>query len=101
MSEISYEALRAAVDDARRAPSIFNTQPWWWRIDGTVLELHADETRRLEVVDPAGTELLLSCGAAAHHARVSLAADGWGVDVQRPGGDDGPLMRIKLLARGE
>ena len=73
MSEIEHRALEAAARDALLAPSVFNTQPWRWRISGTALELRADWSRQLTVTDPDGHALLLSCGAALHHARVSLA----------------------------
>ena len=30
--------------------------------------------------------MLVSCGAAVHHAIVALAADGWRTEVDRPAG---------------
>jgi hypothetical protein len=110
------QALVTAVGDAVQAPSIFNTQPWVWRTDASSLTLHADPSRRLPVVDPDGTMLLLSCGAALHHARVSLAAQGWAVEIDRQAGPYGrgqpdpesgpvplaltdPLARIRLVGR--
>ena len=99
MSEVQHDALDRAARDALRAPSIFNTQPWTWRIDGAALELRPDWSRHLRVADSLGNELLLSCGAALHHARVSLAADGWTFQVEalRPGGE--VLARITLVDR--
>jgi hypothetical protein len=41
------------------------------------MELYADRRRQLEVVDPDGRLLLISCGIALHHARTALAAAGW------------------------
>jgi nitroreductase len=95
MSEIEYGALEAAARDALLAPSVFNTQPWQWRIAGTALELRADWSRQLTTTDPDGHSLLLSCGAALHHARVSLSAAGWRVSVDRI--DVDALARICLL----
>ena len=95
MSEIEYRALEAAARDALLAPSVFNTQPWQWRISGTALELRADWSRQLIATDPDGHELLLSCGAALHHARVSLLAAGWRTSVDRDHGD--ALARICVL----
>lgn len=68
------------VELACRAPSVHNTQPWSWRIDGDRIELHADRSRQLAVADPRGRNLLLSCGAALHHALV--AATGLGYDAR-------------------
>ncbi len=98
MSELEYEALAAAARDAMLAPSIFNTQPWQWRITGAALELRADRSRQLITTDPEGHGLLLSCGAALHHARISLAASGWRFSVERMRGD--ALARVTLYEPG-
>ncbi|MCU7726959.1 nitroreductase [Actinoplanes sp. KI2] len=76
-------ALEDAARAAQHAPSVFNTQPWSWRITGDTMELYADPSRQLEVVDKEGRLLLLSCGTALHHARVALAAAGVEVSVSR------------------
>jgi hypothetical protein len=70
-------ALSTAVSIAGLAPSIHNTQPWRWRIRPAALELWAEGARQLPVSDPDGHLLTLSCGAALHHARVALAAQGY------------------------
>ncbi|WP_433381946.1 Acg family FMN-binding oxidoreductase [Actinoplanes sp. CA-142083] len=76
-------ALEDAARAAQHAPSVFNTQPWSWRITGDTMELFADSARQLDVVDKSGKLLLLSCGTALHHARVALAAAGYAVSVTR------------------
>jgi hypothetical protein len=78
-----HEVLRAAAETALRAPSILNTQPWRWGFDGAFAHLHADRDRQLAATDPLGRLLLVSCGAALHHARVSVAASGWRPQVRR------------------
>ena len=89
------EALRRAADRARLAPSIHNTQPWRFGISPTALELYADEERRLQVIDPRGRQLLLSCGCALLNARASLAAGGYDARIERfP-----DASRLDLLAR--
>lgn len=70
-------ALFNAATAAGHAPSIHNTQPWRWRLIGNELNLYLDHSRSLEVTDPDSRLAVLSCGAALHHALVSLAADGW------------------------
>jgi nitroreductase len=64
--------LRAAV----AAPSVYNTQPWLFRVTEREIELYADQTRRLDVVDPRGRELMISVGAALFNLRVAMLADG-------------------------
>jgi nitroreductase len=75
--------LEQAARAAQHAPSILNTQPWSWRIDADRMDLFADPDRRVDGVDRDGRLLLLSCGAALHHARTYLAAAGWSVTVER------------------
>jgi len=77
-------ALRDAVSASLYAPSILNTQPWRWRLHSSTLDLRRDAGRRLPVIDPTGRLAVLSCGAALHHAEVSLAAHGYAARVRRP-----------------
>lgn len=83
------------VDFARRAPSLYNTQPWRWCATGNRLELHADRTRQLRVADPVGRGLVMSCGAALSHARVAAAVLGWPARVLP--GDDGDPDHLATL----
>jgi hypothetical protein len=76
-------ALFAAATTAGHAPSIHNTQPWRWRVTGNELDLYLDHSRSLEVTDPESRLAVLSCGAALHHAVVSLAAAGWDTLIAR------------------
>lgn len=76
-------ALRRAAVRATRAPSVHNTQPWRFVLRDGWLEIRADPSRRLLVLDPAGRQLLVSCGCAVFNARVALAADGMPVRVER------------------
>lgn len=76
-------ALRRAAVRATRAPSVHNTQPWRLVQYDHALEIHADWTRRLGVLDPTGRQLLISCGCAVFNARVALAAAGLTVEVER------------------
>ncbi len=62
------------------APSGHNTQPWKFRIHGSVLELYADLTRAMPVTDPDHRELVMSCGAALLNLRV--AARNFGLVAQ-------------------
>ena len=59
------------------APSVHNTQPWWFSADGQELSLHADAGRLLRVADPRGREMMISCGAALFTARLALRSLGY------------------------
>ena len=85
------------VELACHAPSIANSQPWTWRARGGALELLADHTRRLDHDDPAGRQLMISCGAALHHLRV--AAGALGVEARVTLVEPEPGAVLELLAR--
>jgi hypothetical protein len=58
------ERLKFLVQYAILAPSSHNTQPWLFEIRPQHLNLRADRTRALPVVDPHDRALEISCGAA-------------------------------------
>ncbi len=88
-------AIRRAAVRATLAPSVHNTQPWRLTVRRSELEISADPSRQLHVLDPTQRQLVISVGCALFNARVALTAAGFGVDVQRfP-----DLSRPNLLAR--
>ena len=48
------EVIREAVRLACRAPSLHNTQPWLWQVDGRTVELFLDKDRVLHGTDHLG-----------------------------------------------
>ena len=68
---IPLRQVAAMVEIAARAPSVHNTQPWRFRVADNALEVRADRTRRLAAVDPAGREMLISCGGAVYGLRLA------------------------------
>lgn len=99
---LPYAEARRIVEYATAAPSMHNTQPWAWRIDGDVVELYADPSLRLLTEDPVGRNLVISCGAALHHLQVAASALGWTTTVDRVAGTSSPalLARIRLSSSG-
>jgi hypothetical protein len=93
------QALRRAAVRATLAPSVHNTQPWRLRLTRDSMELLLDEPRRLRVLDPYGRQQMLSCGCALFNARVSLAASGYEVEVERfPDPTDPDLLaRLRIV----
>lgn len=75
--------VRDLVALATRAPSVHNTQPWYWCVTGDGLSLFADRSRQLLHADPDGRDLIISCGAALQHLEVAAAATGWRARVHR------------------
>lgn len=75
--------IRDAVMVASRAPSLHNSQPWHWVVEGARLQLWADPCRLMPATDRSGRELTLSCGAVLDHLRVAMAAAGWQATTER------------------
>jgi nitroreductase len=86
------------VETAGRAPSVHNTQPWQFRVQRNGLDLYADRARRLRAIDPAGREMLISCGAAVFGLRLGLRHLGYRAAVELLPDPDHPslLARIRL-----
>lgn len=91
-------ALVRAARTGGLAPSIHNTQPWRWTVGGNAMDLYAVRARQLPITDPGGCMLTLSCGAALHHARVALAAEGWRAEVTRLPDPDSPDLLARVTA---
>jgi nitroreductase len=71
------EIAACVVGAAVWAPSVHNTQPWWFSAVGQEISLHADVGRQLMVADPSGREMMISCGAALFTARLALRSLGY------------------------
>ena len=93
---VPQRTLRRIVELATRAPSVHNTQPWRWRGGPHSLELYADRSRTLPASDPDGRNLVISCGAALHHAQVAADALGWSTMVTRFPDPDQPDLLARL-----
>jgi hypothetical protein len=79
---------------ATRAPSVHNTQPWRFRVSRSAVELYCDPRRKLRA-DPAGREMLISCGAALFGLRLAVRSLGYEPVVELLPDPD----RLRLLAR--
>jgi hypothetical protein len=66
------EIARFAAGAAVNAPSVHNTQPWWFSHDERQISVHADNERQLRVADPDGREMMISCGAVLFTVRLAL-----------------------------
>ena len=72
------EKLKFLLNYGILAPSGHNTQPWLFKIVDDGIELYADTTRTLPIVDPDNRELVISCGAALFHLRIAMRHFGYG-----------------------
>jgi hypothetical protein len=49
-----------------------NSQPWQFALNRDSVDVFADRSRSLPVVDPDDRELTISCGACVHHLRLDF-----------------------------
>lgn len=92
------QQIRFLLRFAILAPSGHNTQPWLFRVLEQGVELCADRTRALPVVDPIDRALGMSCGAALENFRVAARHFGHEcrVELMPDRTDDDLLARIEL-----
>jgi hypothetical protein len=70
------DTLLTVVGCSELAPSVHNTQPWTFSAHGDVIEVRADWSRQLQVLDPNGRDLAISCGAAIEFGYLAIRALG-------------------------
>jgi len=71
------------------APSAHNSQPWSFFIGDNYIDLFADESRHLPVLDPDRRQLYVSLGCAIANGVVAAAGEGQGTRVELfPLGED-------------
>ncbi|HEY7148242.1 MAG TPA: hemerythrin domain-containing protein [Gaiellaceae bacterium] len=95
------EKLAYLLQYAVLAPSSHNSQPWRFRLRDDAVELLADRSRALPVVDPDDRELTMSCGAALLTLRAAIRQHGLMPEVELlPDGSDPDLLaRVRLGER--
>jgi nitroreductase len=87
------EKLRFMLNYAVLAPSGHNTQPWLFKVRDDTVELCADRSRALPVVDPEDRALTISCGAALLHLRLAARHFGYADEVNVfPNPEDADLL---------
>jgi nitroreductase len=84
--------LRFLLRYAILAPSVKNTQPWSFAVDGRTVRLYADRARTLAVADPDCRELYISVGCALENLLVAAEHFGMAHEVRyMPEGEDAEL----------
>ncbi len=99
-TRLSRDEFLTAVGAAVLAPSVYNSQPWRFRLADGAMQVRPDPARRLPVADPHDWGVRLACGAATANAQLALAAAGVRV-VTRFLPDPGePELLAQLSAAG-
>jgi len=79
------------ISEANLAPSVHNTQPTCWQVDGNGLILSLNNHRLLDVADPQARDARLSMGTALLGTWIAASRQGFGVK-----GIDHDRHRIRL-----
>jgi nitroreductase len=82
MTRYDSSDLRRAAAAGLQAPSMYNSQPWAFRLRDGAIEVLADPGRQLTVADNGGWAMRLALGAATFNARLALAWAGTPADVK-------------------
>jgi hypothetical protein len=92
------EKMKYFVSYAILAPSGHNTQPWLFKLNEDSLDVIADRTRALPVIDPEDTELIISVGAALENLLVAMKYFGYEpiIKYYPDEGDNDLLARIMI-----
>lgn len=83
------------------APSSHNTQPWFFRLSDSAVDLCADRTRALPVNDPEDRELAISCGCALMNLRIAAASAGLHVQVRLLPEPEEPDLLARMSLSGQ
>src|SRR5438128_2094321 len=94
------DQLRFLVRYAILAPSRHNTQPWRFHVFPDGVDVLADHSRALTVVDPDDRELFISCGAAAFTLRTALRHAGYEVGIYPFPDSAQPDCVARIVVRG-
>lgn len=75
------------IEQAVKAPSGHNTQPWLFRINNDNIQIHPNYEKSLPVVDPDHRELFISLGCAAQNLCIAASQKGYntGLDISENG----------------
>ena len=95
-----YDKLKFFLRYAVLAPSIRNTQPWAFKIlSNNTIELYADNSRALTVVDPDGRQLIISCGATLGYLQITINHFGYKYKTELLSASNEKKKDKRLLAK--
>src|SRR5689334_4366496 len=77
-TQLPAEHIQALLEAAVAAPSMHNTQPGRFEVEGHVLDIYLDGSRTLPVEDPTGRAMRIATGAATFNLRCAAEALGYG-----------------------
>lgn len=86
------------VEQAIKAPSGHNTQPWLFKINENSIEIHPDLNKALPVVDADNRELFISLGCATENLCIAASQKGYSSAISV---SDKGIITIELTKQGD
>ena len=77
VEQLSSEQIDVLLSAAVAAPSMHNTQPWRFEVNGRVIDVFLDGSRSLPAEDPTGRAMRIAAGAATFNLRCAAASMGY------------------------
>lgn len=92
------EKLAFCVRYAILAPSVYNTQPWYFDISGNTVSVYIDRRHALPVIDPEDRQLTMCCAGALYALRLAIRHFGYEETTELMPETDSPnlIARVKL-----
>lgn len=75
------EQLKFLLRYAILASSLYNTQPWRFRLTDAGVDLFVDRSRWLPLADPQAWQMIVACGAALFNLRTAVGCHGLALRV--------------------
>ena len=75
--QLSTEEIDTLLSAAIAAPSMHNTQPWRFEVNGHVIDVFLDGSRTLPAEDPTGRAMRIAAGTATFNLRCAAASMGY------------------------
>ncbi|WP_328325661.1 nitroreductase family protein [Kribbella sp. NBC_00382] len=75
--QLSMEQIDVLLSAAVAAPSMHNTQPWRFEVNGPAIDIYLDGSRALPAEDPTGRAMRIAAGAATFNLRCAAASLGY------------------------
>jgi nitroreductase len=94
---LSHDEVGILVSAAGAAPSMHNTQPWRFEVNGAVVDVLLDEDRTLPAEDPSGRMTRIGLGAAAFNLRVAAAMLGYETTLAIDPDPDRPDIAVRIF----
>ncbi|RHJ90627.1 Acg family FMN-binding oxidoreductase [Parabacteroides bouchesdurhonensis] len=93
---MQHDDLIFMVEQAVKAPSGHNTQPWLFRVEENRIDILPNPEKELKVVDADRRELFVSLGCAAENLCIAASVKGYKADVSMP--EDGSFVSVQFTS---